>query len=103
MGSQDNVHSPSFTITNQYQAGQLTLYHFDFYRLKEPGLMRDELAEVVGDPKAVVAVEWAGIVEDVLPANRLIINIKVTGDSKRQFNFSYPVSLDYLLPDKAKK
>src|SRR5580704_17211515 len=67
MGSKDVVRSPSFTLSNEYQAGKLTLYHFDCFRLKELGIMRDELAEVLADPQAVVAVEWADIVEAVLP------------------------------------
>ena len=96
MGSSAQVHSPSFTLSNQYEAGELTLYHFDFYRLQEPGIMRGELAEVLEDPKAVVAVEWAGIVDSVLPPGRLTIRIKPTSETGRQFNFSCPDSLLYL-------
>ncbi|HEY5442299.1 MAG TPA: tRNA (adenosine(37)-N6)-threonylcarbamoyltransferase complex ATPase subunit type 1 TsaE [Candidatus Saccharimonadales bacterium] len=98
LGSLDTVHSPSFTLSNQYRAKDLTLYHFDFYRLKEAGIMRDELAEVLADPKAVVAVEWPDIIEDVLPAQRLSITIKPTGINDREFTFSYPDNLSYLLP-----
>lgn len=98
MGSSDAVRSPSFTLSNQYNAGKLTLHHFDFYRLKEPGIMRDELAELVGDPETVVAVEWADIVEDVLPTERLTITIKATGETQREFEFSYPATLEYLIP-----
>jgi tRNA threonylcarbamoyladenosine biosynthesis protein TsaE len=98
MGSTDNVASPTFTISREYQARGLTFYHFDFYRLPDAGLMANELAEVAGDPKAVVAVEWAGIVEDVLPAGRLRIEIVATGETERQFTFTYPEKLAYLLP-----
>jgi tRNA threonylcarbamoyladenosine biosynthesis protein TsaE len=98
MGSTDTVRSPSFTLGNQYKAKRLTLYHFDFYRLKEPGIMRDELTEVLEDSQAVVVVEWGQIVEDVLPVKRLTINIKATGETNREFIMSYPISLDYLLP-----
>ena len=97
MGSTDRVSSPSFTLTNQYQAGDLTLQHFDFYRLNEPGIMRDELAEVVADPKTVTVVEWAGIVDDVLPAERLTIGISATTETGRQFQLTYPNSLSYLV------
>ena len=98
MGSKDTVRSPSFTLSNQYKVGKLTLYHFDFYRLKEPGIMRDELAEVVNDPQAVVAVEWPEIVDDVLPVDHMTVQIKVTGENERQFDFSYPEKLNYLFP-----
>lgn len=99
MGSSDPVRSPSFTLGNQYKAGGLTLHHFDFYRLKEPGIMRREMAETLEDPKAVVVIEWGGIVQNVLPASRLTIRIKATGETSRQFSFSYPDKLRYLNPN----
>lgn len=97
MGSADRVSSPSFTLTNQYQSDGLTLQHFDFYRLSEPGIMRDELSETIADPDSVTVVEWAGIVDDVLPADRLTIHITATGETSRQFQFRYPAALAYLL------
>lgn len=98
MGSTDNVRSPSFTLSNQYSAGALTLYHFDFYRLQQPGIMREELAEVISDPQAVVAVEWADIINDVIPTEHLTLNIRATGENSRQLIFSYPDKLSYLFP-----
>lgn len=98
LGSNDRVHSPSFTLSNQYLAGELTLYHFDFYRLSEPGIMRTELAEVINDPQAVIAVEWSDIVGDTLPDGRLTIRIRSTGDNDREITFTYPEKLSYLLP-----
>lgn len=100
MGSRDAVRSPSFTLSNEYRSKNLTLYHFDFYRLKEPGIMRDELAEALADPAAIVTVEWADLVEDVLPEKRLRITIKVTGEDSRELIFTYPESLAYLAPEK---
>lgn len=99
MGSPDAVRSPSFTLGNQYRAGKMTLYHFDFYRLFEPGIMHDELAEVLADPKAVVVVEWGKIVKDILPAKRLTITLRATGDKSRELTFTYPESLGYLIPE----
>lgn len=98
LGSDDQVHSPSFTLTNQYKSGALSLYHYDFYRLKEPGIMTNELEEAMNDPKVVIAIEWAELVEDVLPASRLTIKIRVQNETSRQFAFSYPESLTYLIP-----
>lgn len=99
LGSRDPVHSPSFTLANQYKAGDLTLYHLDFYRLQEPGIMKDELAELVADPKAIVVVEWADIVEKVLPAEHMTIHITATSDNSREFTFTYPNRYNYLLQD----
>jgi tRNA threonylcarbamoyladenosine biosynthesis protein TsaE len=93
MGSKDQVSSPSFTLSNQYRAKKLSLYHFDFYRLDEPGILEEELREVVQDDKAVVVIEWPQIVEADLPAERLIIHIKVLSENSRQFTFNYPQKL----------
>lgn len=101
MGSNDHVHSPSFTLANEYRAGTLTLHHYDFHRLSEPGIMREELSEILGDPDNVVAVEWAEIVEDVLPAERLSIRITPSpeNETERIFLFTYPPSLAYLITE----
>lgn len=99
MGSRDAVRSPSFTLSNEYRAKNQTLYHFDFYRLSEPGIMRDELAEALDNPAAIVAVEWAGIVEDILPEKRLKIAIQATGEESRELTITYPESLAYLIPE----
>jgi tRNA threonylcarbamoyladenosine biosynthesis protein TsaE len=98
MGSEDAVRSPSFTLSNQYRAGKLTLHHLDFYRLQEPGIMERELAEILQDSHAVVVIEWGGIAKVVLPPDRLTIRIKPTGERMRQFNFSCPNNLKYLAP-----
>jgi len=101
MGSQDAVRSPSFTLSNQYQAGNLTLYHFDFHRLSQPGIMRNELQEILADKNAVVAVEWPGIIEEVLPAEHLVIHIRPITESSRELTFRCPDSLKYLIPSGA--
>lgn len=98
MGSADTVASPSFTISREYKANDLTLYHFDFYRLADPGIIANELAEIITDPKAVVAVEWGEIVEDVLPEARLVIKITATDETSRSFVINYDESLSYLIP-----
>lgn len=98
MGSTDHVASPTFTISREYKAPSkhLTLYHFDFYRLAEPGIMANELAEIIDDPHAVVAVEWGDIVEGVLPDKKVVVQIKRTGEDSREFTFHYPDVLNYL-------
>lgn len=98
MGSRDVVHSPSFTLGNQYRAGRLTLHHFDFFRLKEPGIMRNELAEVLTDSQAVTAVEWGGIAKDILPAKRLTVRFETLSADRRRLTFTCPANLAYLIP-----
>lgn len=99
MGSHEKVASPTFTISQEYRAGELTIYHFDFYRLNEPGIMADELAEVVGKPHAVVVIEWGDIVQHVLSPHRLTITIKAVGETERELALTYPESLAYAVPE----
>lgn len=87
-GSTDQVSSPTFTLNNVYTGTTVVMYHFDFYRLNEPGIMRDEIAEVVRDNQAVTVVEWAGIVDDVLPEDKLTITITATGEFSRHYKFN---------------
>lgn len=96
-GSTDKVASPTFTLSREYNAPKFTIAHFDFYRLAEAGIVADELAEVVKDPQYVTVVEWGEIVEDVLPAKRLTVRLRQTGDDNREMSFEYPSELAYLL------
>lgn len=97
VGSHDKVHSPSFTIENEYKSNNLVIHHLDFYRLADAGIMRSQLAEILKDPRAVVVVEWADIVNQVLPPDRLTVEIQVTGDQTRRFKFTYAEEYQYLM------
>ena len=97
LGSPDKVASPTFTISKLYRAGDLDVHHFDFYRLHEAGIIADELAEVVEDPRAIVVVEWADVVQHVLPVKRLTIAIEQTPTGDRRLSFRCPETLRYLM------
>lgn len=87
LGVTDNVQSPSFTISQLYGGhDDLTLAHYDFYRLKEAGIMSDELAETASNPKIITVVEWGQVVSSVLPSDRLTINIVAQSGSSRQLS-----------------
>jgi tRNA A37 threonylcarbamoyladenosine biosynthesis protein TsaE len=64
------------------------LHHYDFYRLGDSGIVGSELADNLGDPAIITVIEWAGVVEASLPADRLHINFEVTGDTDRLLKFS---------------
>lgn len=96
-GSDDVVSSPTFTISKAYDTQVFTIYHFDFYRLPEAGLIAHELEDLLGDPNAVVVVEWGGVVGHVLPEDRVTIRLTKTGDDTRQMAVSCPGNLDYLM------
>jgi tRNA threonylcarbamoyladenosine biosynthesis protein TsaE len=95
-GSTDRVASPSFTISREYAAGDKRIHHFDFYRLGEAGIMSDEIAELVNDPSIVLVVEWADVVAEVLPAERITVLLRPTGNTTRSVTVSVPTMYDYI-------
>ncbi|MDB5166349.1 MAG: hypothetical protein JWM37_421 [Candidatus Saccharibacteria bacterium] len=98
LGSTDSVASPSFTISREYKAGDKTLYHFDFYRLQDPGIMANELAELFEDEQAVIAIEWADIVESIIPPSHVTIRIEPKAETERLISLSCPTDLEYVVP-----
>jgi tRNA threonylcarbamoyladenosine biosynthesis protein TsaE len=81
----DDVQSPSFTISRVYDGrDELQLAHYDFYRLHDAGIMADELHETIHDSKTVTIIEWAEIVTGVLPADRLSITITSPTETDRR-------------------
>ena len=83
------VQSPTFTISRVYQSpGGLTLAHYDFYRLGEAGIMAEEIREATMQPQTVTVVEWAGAVEQVLPADRLTAEIIAIDEQSRRVTLS---------------
>ena len=92
LGITRTVNSPTFTIMKQYE-GRLPFNHLDVYRLadSEEDLGWDEI--FYGD--AVTVVEWAHLIEQELPAERLAISITRIDDDKRKFEFM-PIGQRYI-------
>ena len=84
LGVNEPVTSPSFTISKAYAFKNGELIHYDFYRLKDPGLMAEDLDESINNKHAVVVVEWAESVENFLPEDRTKIEIKLCDDGSRE-------------------
>lgn len=94
------ITSPSFTLSREYDCrGKLKLYHFDFYRLPEAGIVADQLSEALQNPNAVVVVEWSDIVNKVLPDKRLTIELRPVENNadERNIIFEYHESQSELV------
>ena len=76
----DEITSPTFTIIKEYD-GELPLYHMDVYRLEDSS--EDIGIEEYFDKGGVTIIEWADIIKDILPEERLDIKFKITGENSR--------------------
>ncbi len=74
------VTSPTFSIIKEYM-GELPLYHMDVYRLD--GRVDDIGIEEYFEKGGIVVIEWADMIKDLLPKERLEIKFIVTGENKR--------------------
>jgi len=84
LGVIDAVTSPSFVISKRYAGEKANLVHYDFYRLDDPGIMAEDLADSLSEKNTVVVVEWGGDVEGVLPEYCQKIQIKLRDDGTRE-------------------
>ena len=94
MGLTSPVASPTFTIVMEHPAensGQLPLYHFDVYRLRDGDDFLDAGLDEYLYQDGVSVLEWGDIVKDVLPEH--ILRISMSGsDETRKMDFEFPLS-----------
>ena len=59
LGITDRIHSPTFTLINQYETGRLPFFHLDLYRLETPGQIIAAGLEEYFHPLGITVIEWA--------------------------------------------
>jgi len=81
------VNSPSFAIVNEYFK-DFHIYHFDFYRLKNSAELFDiGWQDYLNDDESIIFIEWGNRLPSILPSERIEINIKMIGETEREFRF----------------
>ncbi len=84
LGVRGPVPSPTFNLLLVHHA-DLTLYHFDLYRLERAGQLEDiDFFETVEAGEGVSMIEWADRFPSELPEERLEIVMRVTGEAERE-------------------
>lgn len=95
LGISEPITSPSFTISKRYGLplsnlnGELV--HYDFYRLNDPGIMRDELADTLTLPDTLTVIEWGNEVSNLLPESRIRLDISLNPDGSREIEVIDPL------------
>lgn len=81
LGIVDNITSPTFNLIKEYDSGELPLYHMDMYRLEEDASSIG--VEDYFEKGGVTIIEWADLIEDSLPEERLDIKFKIIDENTR--------------------
>ena len=76
LGIEDAINSPTFTIVQVYDEGRLPFYHFDVYRIGDIEEMDEIGYEDYFYGDGVCLVEWAELIEELLPENRVALLIE---------------------------
>ena len=82
LGINDNITSPTFNIIKEYDGGEMKMFHMDVYRLSD--IKQDLGIEEYFTKRGVCIIEWADLIEDILPKNRLDIKFKMIDENTRQ-------------------
>jgi tRNA threonylcarbamoyladenosine biosynthesis protein TsaE len=79
LGYQGRVKSPTYTLVEVYAVSRLDLYHFDFYRFKEPKEWRDAGFDEYFNGASVCLVEWPEKAAGLLPVADLDLELEFAG------------------------
>lgn len=94
LGATARVHSPTFTLVNEYPGGRLKLFHLDLYRLETPEQIHGAGLEEFLQPDGVAVIEWAERLSDDwttwkknTPTPPWRAQIEVIGETERRITY----------------
>ena len=92
-GLDKEISSPTFNIVNEYKKDNITIYHFDVYRLEDVS----EFYAIGGEEyfsTGICLVEWGELIEEALPKNCIRISFKKEqiDENIRYLNINRPTS-----------
>ena len=85
LGITEAICSPTFTIVQVYEEGRMPFYHFDVYRIGDIEEMDEIGYEDYFYGEGLTMIEWANLIEEILPVKRKEITIEK--DLEKGFDF----------------
>ena len=91
------ITSPSFALMNEYQ-GRIPLFHMDAYRLEKRSAFLSTGLEEYFYEDGVVAMEWSDRWPEILPGQRVNVDIEILDEVSRRIvlSGSHPRAVDIL-------
>ncbi|MFV0268515.1 MAG: tRNA (adenosine(37)-N6)-threonylcarbamoyltransferase complex ATPase subunit type 1 TsaE [Draconibacterium sp.] len=87
LGSRDNITSPTFALINEYNTAKMeSIFHFDFYRIKDIEEAFDLGYEDYIYSGSYCLIEWPEMIEPLLPEKMVEVKIEVSEDGTRQIS-----------------
>ena len=93
VGVTERVHSPTFTIVNQYESGRLPVYHLDLFRLESPDQIDAAGIEDSLDPRGVTIIEWVERWPEAatrFPKRFVSVRIETINATDRRISYEHP-------------
>ena len=97
MGTDDVVNSPTFAIVNVYEVNKAEnegieeVYHFDCYRIKDLREAIDMGTEEYLYSGNYCFIEWAEMIEPLLPDDLVTVDIEVLENGDRELSLGFSI------------
>lgn len=85
LGIAESVNSPTFTILQEYNDGNMPFYHFDVYRIGDVSEMDEIGYEDCFYGEGVCLIEWSNLIREILPEH----TVEVTIEKNLEKGFDY--------------
>lgn len=87
LGVKKIINSPTFNIVKTYNANDVIINHFDFYRIKESYIDLDIMDYFTQN--SITFIEWPFICKLFLPKEYILVKIEYIDDNKRKYIFTF--------------
>jgi tRNA threonylcarbamoyladenosine biosynthesis protein TsaE len=90
LGVIERIHSPTFTLVNEYRSGRVPCFHLDLYRLDTPEqILAAGLEQYFKPEGAITLIEWFDRAEGRIPINGRLLKVRIEHRSETERTITY--------------